>query len=379
MTETTRTARHSPAVSGGQSPQSRSSLVIGVMTLAALMDMLDVTVVNVALPTIRARLHAGPSDLEWVAAGYALAFAATLIVWGRVGDHYGRRRVFLAGVACFGVASAGAALSATPGELVVARLVEGTAAGALVPQVLATFRVSFDHDTRLKAFGIYGAVAGLAAAAGVILGGVLTQYDVLGLGWRAIFWVNVPISVLVLTVSAVVVPETRTTKSTSLDLAGGVALAACLAAIAYALLQGRSLGWPAWSFVLLAAGVAGLSILTTVEHHRERQGADTLVQVSQFRHRAFAAAISIQGLFGFGLQGFSFTFILWVQEGHHYTPLHAGLSLVAFAVGSVLTAPTAGKLAAKAGRHVLATGGALMATGSLCVRKKARKTLVLGW
>jgi MFS family permease len=279
--------------------------------------------------------------------------------------------VFLAGVAFFGLASAGAALSVTPSELIAARLIEGAAAGALVPQVLATFRLSFDHDTRLKAFGVYGAVTGLAAAVGVILGGVLTQYSVLGLGWRAIFWINVPISLLVLAVAAVVVPETRATKTGRLDLPGGVILATCLSAIAYPLLQGRNLGWPTWSFALLACGLVGLAMLAIVESRRERRGTDTLVQISQFRYRAFAAGIGIQELLGFSLQGFSFTFILWIQEGHHYGPLHAGLTLVAFATGGILTAPTAGKLAAKRGRRVLATGGALMAAGTLIVATPA--------
>jgi EmrB/QacA subfamily drug resistance transporter len=344
----------------------RPPVLIAVMITAALMDMLDVTIVNVALPTIRRRLHAGPSELEWVVAGYALAFAATLVLWGRVGDVFGRRRVFLVAVAVFGLASLGAGLSQTSAELIAARIVGGAAAGALVPQVLATFRASLDDKTRLTAFGVYGVIAGLAAAVGVILGGILTQYSLFGLSWRTVFLVNVPVCLIVLAAATLYVPESRAAGN-RLDLPGGIVLAASLAAVVYPLLEGQSLGWPAWSFALLAAGVLGVVALAAIEHRRERRGVTTLLQTGQFRYRAFSAGIAAQGLFGLGLQGFSFTFILWVQFGHGFSPLKAGLTLVAFSAGAVLTAPQAGQLAARLGNRVLITGGILLAAGTLVV------------
>ncbi len=228
-------SHHTSTLGQGQErPTSRARhprVLIAVMITAALMDMLDVTIVNVALPTIRGRLHAGPSELEWVVAGYALAFAATLVLWGRVGDVFGRRRVFLVAVAVFGLASLGAGLSGTSAELIAARIVEGAAAGALVPQVLATFRASLDDKTRLTAFGVYGAVAGLAAAVGVILGGVLTQYSLFGLSWRAVFLVNVPVCLIVLTAATVYVPESRAAGS-RLDLSGGIVSATASSSLA---------------------------------------------------------------------------------------------------------------------------------------------------
>src|SRR5664279_4917731 len=193
----------SPAVLAARRPTA----VIVVMTAAALMDLLDVTVVNVALPTLRARLHATPTQLEWLVAGYLLAFGGTLIVWGRIGDVAGRRRVFLSAVAAFGAASLAAGVAPSIHWLIVFCVIQGAAAGALVPQVLATFRTSLEPTARTLAFGIYGAVAGLAAAAGVVLGGVLTQYRLFGLGWRAIFLVNVPLAAAVLASGLFVVPE----------------------------------------------------------------------------------------------------------------------------------------------------------------------------
>ena len=359
-TPVARQGREGPARAG------RSWALIGVMITAALLDMLDVTIVNVALPTIRARLHAGPSELEWTVAGYALAFAATLVLWGRVGDTVGRQRVFLGAVAVFGLASLGAGLSQTPAELIAARIVEGAAAGALIPQVLATFRVSLDDRARLTAFGVYGAVAGLAAAVGVILGGVLTQYSLFGLSWRAVFLVNVPVCLIVLAAATRYVPESRAAGS-RLDLPGGIVLAASLAAVVYPLLEGQPLGWPAWTFALLAVGALGVAALAVTEHRRERRGVITLLQTSQFRYRAFSAGIAVQGLFGLGLQGFSFAFILWVQLGHGFSPLKAGLTLVAFSAGAVLTAPQAGQLAARLGNRVLIAGAILLAAGTLVV------------
>jgi MFS family permease len=269
-------------------------------------------------------------------------------------------------VAVFGLASLGAGLSRTAAELIAARIVEGAAAGALVPQVLATFRVSLDGKTRLTAFGVYGAVAGLAAAVGVILGGVLTQYSLLGLGWRAVFLVNVPVCLIITAAAIRYVPESRAAGS-RLDLPGGAVLAASLAAVVYPLLQGQSLGWPVWSFVLLAAGVLGVAVLAAIEHARERHGVTTLLQTGQFRYRAFSAGIATQALFGLGLQGFSFTFILWVQLGHGFSPLKVGLTLVALSAGAVLTTPQAGQLAARLGNRVLITGGILLAAGTLVV------------
>src|SRR5664280_1402201 len=155
------------------------------MTLAALMDLLDGTGVNVALPTAQRELHADATDVRWIVSGYMLAFAATLITAGRLSDLFGRRRLFLAGVASFGVASLLSGIAQPRSELVAGRLVQGVMAAVLAPQGLATFRALFKGKQRATVFGVYGAVAGLAAAVGVTLGGVLTQANVLGLGWRA--------------------------------------------------------------------------------------------------------------------------------------------------------------------------------------------------
>jgi EmrB/QacA subfamily drug resistance transporter len=345
-------------------PSRRAVLAAAVMTVAGLMDMLDVTVVNVALPTIRTHLHAGPTALEWVVSGYMLAFAALLITAGRLGDQFGRRRLFLIGVAGFGATSLLSGLSQTPNELIVCRLLQGGSAAVLMPQILATFRTVFSGPQRATAFGIYGAVSGLAAAVGVILGGVLTQADLFGLSWRAVFLINVPISVIVLALALAWVPETREPSDRRLDARGALVLGAGLVAIVYPLLEGREHGWPWWCFAVIGVGITALGVLGMLERRSRPNGPAPLIQTEQFTIPGFSAGVLVQLFFSLGLQGFSLTLILWLQAGHGFSPLHAGLTLLAFTAGAILTAPNAGQIALRHGRRVLILGAFLMALGT---------------
>jgi EmrB/QacA subfamily drug resistance transporter len=345
----------------------RRWLAAGVMMVAALMDMIDVTIVNVALPTIRSDLGASATQLEWVISAYMLAFASVLIVSGSFGDVFGRRRVFLLGIGAFGVASLCAGLAQTPGELIAARVVQGAAAGAMMPQLLATFRSIFVGEERAKAFGLFGAVLGFASAIGLVLGGVLTDADLFGWSWRSVFFVNVPVALYSLVATHRVVPETRNPESGRPDLVGAGLLVASLVAVVYPLLEGRSQGWPAWIFVMVAAGVAAFLTLGLVENRRHRPGVAPLLRMPLFRVPAFSAGLGVQLAFSLGLQGFSLIFAIWVQTGQHYSPLRAGLTLLAFSVGSFLFAGPSVPLAQRFGRWVLVAGALLMAAGILLV------------
>jgi EmrB/QacA subfamily drug resistance transporter len=352
-----------PAAAGGD---PRRWLAAIVMIVGALMDMIDVTIVNVALPTIRRDLHASATQLEWVVSAYMLAFAAALIIAGNLGDLFGRKRVFLAGVTVFGLASLAAGLSGSGAELIAARVVQGTAAAAMAPQVLATFRAIFSGAERGKAFSIYGAMLGFASAVGLLLGGVLTEANLFGWSWRAVFFVNIPVAVAALIAGLRFVPETRDPGARRPDVPGAVLLAGSLVAIVYPLLEGRQLGWPAWVWVLLAGGVAGLGGLGLLEARRAGRPADgpaPLLKVGLFRVPAFAAGLGVQMAFSAGLQGFFLAFALWLQAGEHFSPLKAGLTAVAFSAGSFIGAPVAVPLARRYGRRVLAIGGVLMAAG----------------
>ena len=338
-----------------------------VMIVGALMDMIDVTIVNVALPTIRHDLNASATQLEWVVSGYMLAFAAGLIISGNLGDLVGHKRVFLLGVGLFGLASLGAGLSASGAELIAARVVQGAAAAAMTPQVLATFRAIFAAGERGKAFGIYGAMLGFASAVGLVLGGVLTEANLFGWSWRSVFFVNVPVAACTLIAGLRLVPETKDPAARRPNLPAAALLASSLVAIVYPLLEGRQLGWPAWVWLLLGAGVAGLATVGVLEQRRQGRSAAPLLRPGLFRIPAFAAGLGVQLAFAAGMQGFFLAFALWLQAGEQFSPLKAGLTAVAFSVGSFIGAPVAVPLAQRYGRRILAVGAAGMVAGILGV------------
>jgi EmrB/QacA subfamily drug resistance transporter len=354
---------HAIPADTGQAGYPRRWLAAIVLIVGALMDMIDVTIVNVALPSIRRDLHASATQLEWVVSGYMLAFAATLIIAGNLGDKFGRKRLFLSGAALFGLASLAAGLSGSGAELIAARVVQGAAAAAMAPQVLATFRAIFGRAERGKAFGIYGAMLGFASAIGLVLGGLLTGANLFGWEWRSVFYVNIPVAVAALIAGARLVPETKDPGARRPFVAGAILLAGSLVAIVYPLLEGRQLGWPAWVWPLMAAGVAGLVVLGLIEARRTSTTVAPLLRAGLFRVPAFAAGMGVQLAFFAGMQGFFIAFALWLQAGQHFSPLKAGLTAVAFSVGSFIAAPVAVPLAQKAGRRILAGGAVLMVAG----------------
>jgi EmrB/QacA subfamily drug resistance transporter len=363
----------------GQPPGYRLRWVAAaILIIGALMDMIDVTIVNVALPTIRRDLHASATQLEWVISAYMLAFAAALIIAGSLGDRWGRKRVFLAGAAVFGAASLAAGLAQSPTELISCRVVQGVAAAAMAPQVLATFRTVFAAKERGRAFGLYGAMLGLASAIGLVLGGLLTEASLFGWSWRSVFFINVPVALAAVTAGIRFIPETRDPAARRPDVPGAVLLAGSLVAIVYPLLEGRQLGWPWWTWALLAGGVAGVGALCRLEAGRRQPRVAPLIRPRLFRVPAFAAGLGIQLAFAAGLQGFFLMFALWLQIGERYSPLRAGLTAVAFSVGSFILAPLAVPMAQRYGRRVLAAGGLLMVGGVAGIALAARHIGVAG-
>ena len=256
-------------------------------------------------------------------------------------------------------------LAGTGSELIAARIVQGVAAACMAPQVLATFRVMFTSTKeRGQAFAVYGAMLGFASAIGLVLGGVLTDANLFGWSWRAVFFVNVPVAVGALVAGLRVIPETRDPAARRPNYAGAGLLAASMVAIVYPLLEGRQLGWPGWVWPLLATGVAGVIGLAVTEERRASTARTApMLRARLLRAPAFAAGLGVQAAFAAGLQGFFLVFALWLQLGEHFTPLKAGLTAVAFSAGSFVLAPVAVPMAQKYGRRVLVTGGAFMAGG----------------
>ena len=234
-------------------PRTVSWPPLAVILCGTFVYILDFFIVNVALPSIQHGLSASPAAIEWVVAGYGLTSAAFLVTGGRLGDHYGRRRAFCIGLAAFTLTSALCAAAPDAGFLVAARLAQGIGAGIMAPNVLSILGTTYAGPDRVRAISAYGIVMGIAAAGGQLLGGVLIDANLAGLGWRVIFWVNVPVGIAAIAAARKWVPESRAATPGKLDLRGAALFTTALIALVLPLLDGRAHGWPAWSLACLAA------------------------------------------------------------------------------------------------------------------------------
>ena len=327
-----------------------------VLFMATFMDLLDTTIVNVALPSIQRDLGASPSQLEWIVSGYVLAFAVVLITTGRLGDLLGRKRIFLAGVAGFTVASAAAGLAPNADTLVAARLVQGLFAATMVPQVLSIIQVLFAPRERAGVLGAYGAITGSAAVAGPLLGGVLTTYDVFGLEWRSIFVINIPVGLLLLVLGARVIPESRAERRVRLDLRGVAASSLGLFLIVFALIEGRPQGWPWWIWTMLAAGVVVLGGFVALQQQTARAGGDPLVPLRLFADRGYAAGALTSFAFFGSIGAMFFGLVLYLQLGLGFSPIRAAMATLPFSIGAFLASGASVPLVTRLGKGLVAAG-----------------------
>ncbi|MFC9996424.1 MFS transporter [Nocardia sp. NPDC127526] len=342
----------------------RRWIAFAVVLAAGFMDLLDVTIVNVAIPSIQNDLKAEYSQIEWIIAAYVLSFAAVLITGGRLGDIYGRKRLFLLGMAGFTLASAACGLSTDPAMLIASRFAQGAMAGLMVPQILAIIRVTFPKAERAKAIAIYSGVGGSASAVGLALGGLLVQWDLFGLGWRPIFLVNIPIGILGLVAAAVVMRDSRSAQPPRLDIIGMVLAVSAVLLLVYPLTEGRRLDWPAWTFVMIAASLAVFAVFGVYERWRARTIGSPLIDVELFRSRPFTVGLASWLLFWIGFGGFFLVWSLFMQAGLGWSPMRAGLTSVLFAVGAGIGAGVSvSVLAPKFGRWVLLGGGLVTIAG----------------
>jgi EmrB/QacA subfamily drug resistance transporter len=334
-----------------------------VLLAGAFMVVLDFFIVNVALPSIATDLGAGDSSLEWVVAGYGLTFAAFLILAGRLGDDLGRLRVYVIGLALFTLASAACGLAPSPATLVAARIAQGVAGAIVMPQVLAIIGVSFRGPDYVRALSIYGVVLGLSAVGGQVVGGALVETDVAGLGWRSCFLINVPIGLAALALAPRLVPESRAERRMRLDVPGALLVAVGLTAILLPLIEGRPLGWPAWTWVSLGAAPLILAAFVRRQRRLGRERRDPLLDLSLFRERAFSAGIATQLFLGSAQASFFVFLAIYLQSGRGLGALEAGLVFTILAAAYVATSGPAPGLTARFGRRVIAAGGAALALG----------------
>ena len=339
-----------------------------VLLAGAFMVVLDFFIVNVALPAVATDLGASESSLEWVIAGYGLAFAAFLITAGRLGDLYGRRLVYMVGLGLFTLTSLACGLAPSPTTLVIARVAQGASAAILMPQVLSTIAVTYRGDDHARALAIYGMVLGLGAVGGQLIGGALVQTDFLGLGWRGCFLINVPIGIAALLAAPRMVPESRDSASARgerprIGLGSAVVLAVGLSAVLLPLIQGREHGWPAWTWVSLGAAPLILGAFVAWQARLGRHGKSPLLDLGLFRERTVSAGLATQLALASVQAAFFVYLALYLQQGRGLNPLEAGLVFTILAVAYVLTSGPAPKLVAQYGRVVIAAGGVTLAAG----------------
>lgn len=332
-------------------------LILVVVMVAEIMDLLDATIVNVAGPSLEQSLGASPVGLQWVIGGYALALGAGLILGGRLGDRYGRRRMFLAGLIAFTVASLACALAPSIGVLIGVRLVQGLAGALLLPQGLGLLRENFSGAELVTVFGIFGPVLGLGGIIGPVLGGGLIQADLFGLGWRLVFLVNVPIGLAAVAVAWHILPRRAGDRAVGVDVSGAALIVLSSALLVLPLNFGQEEGWPWWTWACLAAAVAGFGLFVLQQRRAVAAGTVPLVMPSIFTRAAFSVGLGGIALFFAGLIGTQLVLTLFLQIGQGFTAGQAGLGNLPLALGTAVGGALSGAvLAAKLGRAVLQLG-----------------------
>ena len=326
-----RPTRTAPAPGGTTAPRA-SWLMLAVLLLGQFMCIIDVLVTNVAMPSIAASLHASGASLQLVVGGYTIAYAMLLISGARLGDRYGRRRTYLAGVLIFTTASLACALAPDSQALIGFRLVQGAGAAVLVPQVFSIIQLNFTGPARARALSAYAAVLSAGAVTGLVLGGVVVTADLFGTGWRPVFAINVPIGiVLAAAVPRLVPPDAPVGRTKKLDLAGLGAAACAVLLIVLPLVLGREEGWPAWGFGCIAAGVVLAVGFVLIERRVAARGGDPLLNLAVLRAPALPSGLVTLAATQIGYGGLLFAYTLHLQAGLGQSALRAGLSYLPFA------------------------------------------------
>jgi EmrB/QacA subfamily drug resistance transporter len=346
-------------------------LTLAVVLAGTFMAILDVAIVNVAIPSIRTDLGASFGAVELVISAYTITYACLLVTGGRLGDRFGRKRMFIVGLLGFAAASALCGAAPSVSVLIVARGLQGIGGALLYPQVLAIIQVTFTGRERLKALGIFGSIAGTAAIAGQLVGGSLLALNLFGLTWRPVFLVNVPIGILAVLAAVLVLPADRPESHTRLDGGGVGYVTAFLLLLTVPLLTGRDAGWPPWAVAaLIAAAPAGVLFLAH-ERRVAAAGGAPLVPPRLFAGRGFATGIPIAFCFVASYAGFLFILAVYLQTGLGFSPLRSAMVYTPAAVGFLIASLSAPRLVPLLGRRVLSVGYVIAALGLLATATTA--------
>ncbi|MFC4006446.1 MFS transporter [Nonomuraea purpurea] len=336
---------------------------LAVLLSAWFMAQFDFFVVNVAAPSIDRDLHTGPAALELVVAGYAFTYAAGMITGGRLGDRHGYKRMFVWGVAAFTIASVLCGIAANPAQLVAARLLQGLAGAAMVPQVLAMISAGYPPGERGRALGWYGVAGGLGSIAGQVLGGLLLTADVLGLGWRVIFLINLPVGLIVIPLALWVLPEVETARGARFDLPGAVGLAAGVALLLVPLGLGNSLGWPVWTWICMAASGPMFALTWRWQRVLGARGGQPVLDLALLKVHSYQAGVGSIVAFMAYFASFMFTLTLLLQGGLGLTAFEAGLAFAPMGVLFSVTSLMGPRLVRRYGLVVVIIGATVILLG----------------
>jgi EmrB/QacA subfamily drug resistance transporter len=340
------------------------SIALAIVATAMVLDLVDMTIINVAVPTLQAQLGASDAEVQWMVAGYSTIFALLLITGGRLGDIFGYRRAFLIGVGGFTLTSLLGGLAQDPGQLVAARLLQGATAAIMLPQVTSLTQIMYPPHERVAALGLFGILGGLAAVLGPVIGGFILSANVFGLGWRAIFLINLPVGIIALSMAMRILPGGKSAHSPRLDMVGTVLVMLLLFALIFPLIQGRDYGWPLWCFGLMACSLP--IALMLVRHSQARMARDgsALIVPDLFHARGFTFGLLTTLMFQTATGGLLFVLTLAMQRGLHFTAAQVGIAHVPYAFGASFAI---GMLSRKAlprfGPIIITWGAGLMVAG----------------
>jgi EmrB/QacA subfamily drug resistance transporter len=336
-----------------------------ILLLAALIELMNVTMATVAIPSIQSDLGATYGQTQWVVASYALAFAVALMTGGRFGDIWGRKRIFVIGIAGFMLTSLLGGVAQDPNLLIGARVLQGLTAALMLPQVLASMNVWFPPDKRAAAFGLFGAVSGIGALAAPLVGGSLLSSNPFGLEWRSVFLINIPLGLITLVGAIIYVDESKSPHPLKLDLVGVLISATAVSLLVFPIIQGRDADWAPWVWVTLALSVPAFALLVVVERAKARADGSPLIDLDLFRRRGFGAGLLTTVVFFAGVTSVGFVLMIFLQSGFGYSPFRSGLSIVPFAVGMIVGSGISITASQKIGRPFLQLGSVVATAGTL--------------
>ena len=338
-------------------------VALAIVLIASFMILLDISIVNVAIPSIQRDLHASYAQIQFVLAGYQLSYAVVLITGGRLGDIVGRKLMFIIGVTGFTLASLLCGLSQSGEQIVGFRVFQGLMAALMYPQIFSIIQVVIPPERRATAFGLFGATIGLATITGPLVGGILIKLNIAGTDWRPIFLINLPIGIGAVIAALIYLPESKAPNAPKLDLGGVAIVSVALFMLTFPLVEGRDAGWPLWSYAMLVGSAVVFAVFAWFERQRERDGKDPLVALSLFKNRSFMAGVLLYFVFFSAMPALFLSLTLWLQIGLGFEPLRAGLTTIPFAVGSGIFSGVAARLVTGQGRNVLSAGGAILVVG----------------